>query len=272
MHAVEVEPLFIETPRGRLLLTRWRPAGPVAASVLFLPPFAEELNKCRAMMALAARTLAAAGLQVLLVDLSGTGDSAGEFAEARIDTWQDDLAGVIAWADADGAPVTDVIGVRFGALLLPGLIPSLPRLRRIVLWQPVASGQLQLSQFLRLRVAASLMGGGDRDSGASLMAELRSGRTLEVAGYELSPALATGLESLDLGTLVVPEGARLHWFEVSPAADSGLSRSAIQQLERWTAGGAQAAGEICPGDTFWNTVEITTCPSLAVRTGALLVA
>ena len=47
------------------------------AGVLIVAPMGEEMNKCRRMMALAARALQAAGLGALYIDCYGTGDSAG---------------------------------------------------------------------------------------------------------------------------------------------------------------------------------------------------
>jgi exosortase A-associated hydrolase 2 len=147
---------FLPSSRGDLYVARWVPDRQPSASVLFVPPFAEEMNKCRPMLALTARQIASAGVQAIAVDLLGTGDSAGEFRDARLDDWRQDLDLVADWAVREGAPVTGVVGMRFGALLALELASRLPGPLRIALWQPVASGQLQLTQFLRLRVAGAL--------------------------------------------------------------------------------------------------------------------
>jgi hypothetical protein len=47
-----------------------------------VPPFAEEMNKSRRMIAEVGRRLEGSGVGMLLVDLFGTGDSEGEFAQA----------------------------------------------------------------------------------------------------------------------------------------------------------------------------------------------
>ena len=59
--------------------------------VLVVPPFAEELNKCRRMLALTTRQLSMQGCDVLWPDLYGTGDSAGEFGDAVWADWVADL-------------------------------------------------------------------------------------------------------------------------------------------------------------------------------------
>jgi exosortase A-associated hydrolase 2 len=266
---------FLPSPRGDLYVARWLPDRKPSASVLFVPPFAEEMNKCRPMLALTARQLASHGVQAVAVDLLGTGDSAGEFRDARLDDWRQDVALVAEWAAGEGAPVTGIVGIRFGALLAVELSGRLPGPLRIALWQPVASGQLQLTQFLRLRVAGALLTGGavadkGAESVASLTSGLKSGQVFEVGGYELSPGLAADLEGPDLRRLAPPAGSSVRWFEVSTGESPELSRVATDRLRDWNAAGTAADGIALAGDTFWNTVELTCCPELAAQTAAFL--
>lgn len=261
---------FLPSPDGDLWITRWLPAMPPRASVLIVPAFAEEMNKCRPMQAMLGRRLAGCGLQTIAVDLHGTGDSAGEFREARTATWQRNLDRVVAWAAETGAPIHGVLGIRFGALLVAPLLARLAGPRRIALWQPIASGELLLKQFLRLRMAGDLLTGGGSETVASLLAELAAGRTLEVAGYELGAGLARDLQMLDLKPLEPAVGDTLVWFEVGPDPGAGqvraLSRVASDHLRDWVARGVNAEGAALAGDTFWNTVELTGSPALVEAT------
>ena len=70
---------------------------PGGCTARHLPPFAEEMNHSRRMATLQAHRLAALGIDVLVVDLFGTGDSAGDFADARWETWQEDAKAAVAW-------------------------------------------------------------------------------------------------------------------------------------------------------------------------------
>lgn len=234
------------------------------------------MNKCRPMVAETARRLARQGLRAVVVDLFGTGDSAGEFRDARLDDWRQDLALAAEWAARDGAPVRGIVGLRFGALLALELAASLPGPLRIALWQPVASGQLQLSQFLRLRVAGALLAGGapadqSAESVASLTADLKAGKVFEVGGYELAPGLAADLQGPELHRLTPPPGSIVRWFEVGPGDSPALSRVATDRLRDWTAAGIPVDGVALSGDTFWNTVELTRCAELAEQTAGFLV-
>ena len=62
---------------------------PVRGALVYVHPFAEEMNKARRMAALQARAMAAAGYAVLQIDLYGCGDSAGDcrLAEACASSW-----------------------------------------------------------------------------------------------------------------------------------------------------------------------------------------
>ena len=69
----------------------------VRGLVLYIHPFAEEMNKSRRMAALQARAFAQAGYAVLQIDLHGCGDSAGDFGDATWEHWIDDVVQGCHW-------------------------------------------------------------------------------------------------------------------------------------------------------------------------------
>src|SRR5665647_2167413 len=69
----------------------------VRGLVLYIHPFAEEMNKARRMAALQARALAQAGYAVLQIDLLGCGDSSGDFGEATWKNWVRDVVQGCQW-------------------------------------------------------------------------------------------------------------------------------------------------------------------------------
>ena len=179
---------------GRWFAFDHPPAGgrDLGDSVL-APPFAEELNRSRHMIAAQARAFAAMGWGVLLLDLYGTGDSDGEFADASWETWLEDIEAARRWLSGRGrtGPVA-LWGVRLGCLL------ALDALRRrsdgcplCVLWQPVANGEAFLTQFLRVRTAAGLTRAGPgAETPKALRARLEAGETLAIGGHPPPPSLA----------------------------------------------------------------------------------
>ncbi|HEY9550049.1 MAG TPA: hypothetical protein VIR45_11165, partial [Kiloniellaceae bacterium] len=93
-----MEALCLDGPAGPLFAVHHAaaPASRQGLGLVYLPPFAEEMNRSRRMAALQARRLAALGVDDLLLDPFGTGDSAGDFGDARWEIWREDARTAIA--------------------------------------------------------------------------------------------------------------------------------------------------------------------------------
>jgi len=257
MNAAPAEPFFLDGAPGRRFCLFHPPAGTCRGAVLYVPPFAEEMNRSRRMAALQARALAAHGYGVLQLDLYGSGDSDGDFGDARWEIWKDDLARGAAWLDARlGQPLT-LWGLRLGALLALDAARMLARPPRcVLLWQPVSKGSAYLTQFLRLRTAGALLDGAAAQEGSgSLRAALQAGDTLEIAGYDLAPQLAAALDGLDPLEALAPP-CPVHWFE-APAAGTALPAGAARIGAAWRERGVDLHQYALPAPPFWTTPEIT---------------
>ncbi len=234
--------------------------------MLFVPPFAEELNKSRRMMAQAARALAQSGLAAASVDLYGTGDSDGELEQATWDRWISDVCVAAGWCAREGYPVRGVVGIRVGCALAAAAAARFPEpVHNAVFWQPVAAGARALEQFLRLRVAASMMEQDKKETVKDLRERLRQGETLEVAGYQLPAALAAALEAIDLAQLAGPATYNIHWMEVVREEKPPTPPTA-NALEALRSRGRTVAYHQIIGEPFWSSTEIVSIPDLLART------
>lgn len=240
------------------------PANVLRGAVVYVHPFAEEMNRSRRMAALAAGAMARAGWAVTQCDLLGCGDSSGDFGDATWDDWISDLQRAVARARCEaGAGRLWLWATRGGALLLPALLETCPD-ADLLLWQPVASGQLALTQFLRLS-AASTMVGGEGASVKELRATLADGAAVEVAGYTVGPRLARGLDGARLIELPASFRGRVRWLEVVGEGDA-LSPVALSTSDAWKQRGIDVHSETVAGPPFWQTIEIAECPPLIDRT------
>jgi exosortase A-associated hydrolase 2 len=268
-----MEALFLDGRQGPLFCV-YHPAAiqrRERIGLVYLPPFAEEMNRSRRMVALQARRLAALGVDVLLLDLFGTGDSAGDFGEARWEAWREDAKAAMDWLSARCAGRVGLWGLRLGALLAAEVAAEAPSgLARLLLWQPVLSGERHLTQFLRLRVAASMGKGSGKETARDLRARLSQGEALEIAGYELAPALAEAIAGLQLAALLARlKGLRPDLMEVSAGevpAPAPATQKLLAELERQ--GLPHTAHAVC-GEPFWSIQEITLAPRLLDATDAL---
>lgn len=239
------------------------PTGAVRSKILYVHPFAEEMNKSRRMAALTCRALAGAGHAVLQIDLRGCGDSSADFGDASWADWQADVRLGLAALDSrvpDDLPVW-LWSLRTGCLLAAG---SWGRPVNHLFWQPMPSGKLALQQFLRLKLAADMAGGVGKGLMDQMKTELAAGRSVEVAGYTLNASLASGLQAAEL---VPPErSGRVEWLELSTREDASLLPASEPVVKRWQEAGWQLRPQTMQGPAFWATSEIEVAPLLIART------
>jgi exosortase A-associated hydrolase 2 len=266
-------PRFIDASGRSLFCLHCESAtGTPHARVLVLPPFAEELNKCRLLLARTARALAAAGCEVLLFDLTGTGDSAGDFGSASWADWVDDVVAMDAWLAARAGNTAPLyLAVRSGALLLAAAHARLSDYARahVMLWQPVADGGRFLQQFLRLRVVASRLAGQD-ESLPALEARFAAGEPVEVAGYAIAPALASGLAGARLTPAALAPARQVSVLEFRTAPGGSPTHATGELAAALAGGGGPVAVEVVAGEQFWATQELAAPESAIAATLACL--
>ncbi len=250
---------FLDGRLGRLFCTAVVHEAEPARQFLILPPFAEEMNKSRHILAALLRALGQAGHGVLLPDLYGTGDSEGDFGAASIDVWRDDIMMLVEHLAAQG-PV-GLIGLRSGALLAAD-VASRRTVDSLTLVHPVADGRQQLNQLLRLRLAGGLTSGADKESASGLRKQLTDGQSLEIAGYWLSPQMATGLESLTLAGMQFAGLERIAWIELVADPERPLMPVSQRIIDQWQQTGLDVDSETVVCDQFWATQEIAQCPAV----------
>lgn len=262
---------YLDAPGGgRFCLVAWPDSTPIGG-VLYIHPFAEELNKSRRMAALGTQAFVDQGWAVLQMDLFGCGDSAGDFGQATWASWLDDISRAWALLVAMGAAPSVLWTVRAGSLLAAdwlachdGPYPAL------LMWQPVTNGRQHLTQFLRLKAASEMLLEGDAGVAMTEMrADLDSGRAVEIAGYELSAPLA---KDMDASKLRLPEAYRgmVGVFEIC-GGDRVEPSPVLRVLQqKWSGPGIDVELDVLSGVAFWQTQEIETVPALIDKSVAWL--
>ena len=265
--------LFIPGSQGNLFSVLYRPPTgiPSQGGVLFVPPFAEEMNKSRRMCAAQAQEFAKSGYAVLMADFYGSGDSAGDFSDARWGIWRQDLRILFDWLAGRCDGTLNVWGLRLGSILAIDLIDQLDAaVSNIILWQPVVSGRSVLTEFLRIQLAAGIFGGegSPRTTVNGLQERLHAGESLEIAGYELSAELAKSLNAASLSDYC-PKSSELHWLEVSREGKGQLGADSTQQIDEWAGQGVKVNSVVVAGPRFWGTAGVTECPELIEATNEI---
>lgn len=262
---------FLPAGTGQRFCLYHAPRGTTSRSrILFLHPFAEEMHAARRVVAQQCRALADEGHAVLQIDLLGCGDSSGDFGDATWATWVQDALLGLHWLQAKLPAVrtTWLWGLRAGALLASATAhewlarePADPL--NLLLWQPVASGQQQLQQFLRLHAAAQWLGRGAM--GEPPAQRLASGQHAHVAGYSLSPTLATELESARLD--LPPGSGRIGIIDISASNPPTLSPWIFRLQSQWQTAGWHVEAQVVHTPAFWhNVVESSLTETLDLAT------
>lgn len=265
-----VKAFFLATPSGQRFCLYYGPdpSKPCIATILYVPPFGDEMNKSRRMAALQARSLAGQGCAVLLMDLYGCGDSAGELREASWDQWKDDLAAACTWLSSQTHGPISLFGLRLGALLaLDFLREQKFQVRKLVMWQPVFSGKQFLTQFFRLRLANEMLNGRNGESGgsAAIRQMFLEGRIVEIAGYEISPQLASAIDALNPADWKIPP-CQVDWMEIQSDEDATLPLGRKKFADQWIAHGLDLRLTQISCPEFWSSQEVTVANELIERT------
>ncbi len=253
--------------------------------IVYIHPLAEEMNKSRRMAALQSRAFADAGYAVLQIDLLGCGDSSGDFGDASWQAWVDDVVQGCHWLQATtrtaavgAAPMPIWFwGLRAGCLLAVEAAAQISSPINFLFWQPPSSGKPLFQQFLRLKVAGDMLGGQGKGVMEALRQQLSDGTAVEIAGYMLSSALASGMERSTLSwpqpnsaTATTFTSGRVEWLELSTREDAALSPASVKTVEQWANAGFSVHSHVVTGPAFWQTSEIEEAPALLAASVAAI--
>ena len=231
-----MQPFWAECDERRLAAI-WREGTAGEQVWVLCPPFAEEEKCVRRVLTEIALDLQRAGHSSLLFNFSGTGDSEGDFADATLDNWRDEIVAMCELVQhrKPNAKV-HLLGVRLGASLAAQVAEKCA-VENLVLLEPVLDGKAYLAQLGQRRRLRGMLT--DADKIEDLSSE-------DLDGWPLGKDLKTQLEELQLEQLQLPENTRL-W-------QIGARREVAPALQHWAEkNGLQPKVLLMP--PFWNRLD-----------------
>jgi alpha/beta superfamily hydrolase len=222
-----VEPFYFGDSARPLFGLHHPPTGAERrTAVVVCPPFGQEQMRAhRSLRELAVR-LGAAGFHTLRFDLSGTGDSAGEGEDARLERWVADVrVAADEMRELAQAPRVALAGLRLGATLAVLAAAGRRDLAALALWEPIVSGRAYRTELADAHAAWYR----DHARGAAPTAD-------EALGFPLPPALAADLDGVDLAAWAPPAAPAL-WVtsDGGPAVPwaTGATSAALPAAPVW---------------------------------------
>ena len=223
---------------------------------VLVPPFGEELNKSRVFFRKLRTELAHLGMPSILLDLYGTGDSQGEFANASWDIWLSNLHELTNHLRSMGFSNIKYLGLRTGCILAAeainnsGLDNS-----QLMLVQPLDSGEELIKNQLRARVAVNAFRGDRSETVSGLWERFDAGESVEAGGYRISAQLALALKSKLLSEIEIPKSVTLGCVEIIRASSSTPSTDVSNIVAKFSADQRVVHSGVVHGDLFWRFHE-----------------
>lgn len=267
---VTVKPMFLDGENGRIFALHFCPDAAVRAHIVFLPPFAEEMNRCRHLVADQGRRFANMGYSCLIVDPFGTGDSEGELAEASWSGWHADAMTGVQWCQQQQELPVVLWGLRLGALLALDLAANRAgQFAGLLLWQPVTNGKTFFTQVLRARIAYLSGMGMPAETSEEMRLRLQGGENIEVAGYVLGGTLAADIDNLKVSALTALSGAEIHWLQQASASVDSPSAGVQKVVNQLVSQDNRVEVTLFQSPQIWQLSERADCHQLLEKTSAL---
>ncbi len=200
--------------------------------ILIIPPFFDEMNRMRRVLASAMRILAAQDIASVMPDLPGCNESLSLLRDQNLSSWRNALT-----AAANAASATHIASIR-GSALIDDICADLPHWRL----SPV-KGEALLKAMLRTRVA------GDKEAGLLTTSEALIARAqtqdIELAGNILGPQMVADLaitlpvqiENLQvraLGDGVGLIAGKALWLRAEPQDDAEFATAIAADIAAWS--------------------------------------
>ena len=140
----------------------------------------------------------------------------------------------------------------------------------VLLWQPVTSASLYITQVLRQRVASLMV----RDLPAETTKEIRQrldeGVDVEVSGYTLGGTLLRDLETLELAKLRTVSTGKVYWLEHVPEEGKEIGVAARRAVDVLVAQGNDVEVHTFCDSPIWQIHERDFAKQLLATTTGLL--
>jgi uncharacterized protein len=185
-----MEQFFFGADGRKLFGVLARPSGRAHTGLVVCPPFGEEMVSTYARFARWSKELADRGFAVMRYHSRGTGESDGNSTEFTVTGAAEDAAAAVKWMRENGSVErVGLFGLRFGAT---AAVHAKAEADFLILWAPIPDLRTYFRDLLRMRITKDMIhlkADHVKVTAKDLTAELETGRSIDLLGYETSPEL-----------------------------------------------------------------------------------
>lgn len=271
MSATNVKPVprFLGEAGEKHFILQFRSSGAPRGHIVYIPPFGEEMNRCRAHVAQQARDFAASGYHCTLLDFYGTGDSEGELQDASLARWHENIQLTLQFLVAEEPAPVILWGVRLGGIIAAEYANTgTVDIAGLLLWQPVSSGKRYVTQLLRQRVASLVNAGRAAETTAEIRARIASGDSVEIAGYVVADPLISDIEQASLSAQAV-RCPSIYWLENIEQEGDALSTASNKAVTALREAGSAVDVHLFTGPPIWQLHKRDHAQELLALTSSL---
>ena len=233
------------------------------ASLVFCPPFCQEMVTTYSRLAKLSKLLAANEIGVMRFHPSGTGESEGKTSDFTLNSVLEETQWARRIAEERlQAPRLGYFGLRFGATVAV-LAAAAEPVDFLVLWCPLINLQRYFRDLLRLQLtkeAVHQRHSHIQRTTQQMLGDLQAGKNLDIFGYELSPELYRQMTAVSTWP-DTPPARRILWL-----GRPNEQRSAMDIVERWKSFGSQVDFETINEPIFWEDDSTWLPEKFAART------
>ncbi len=258
------EQLLTPSGTGTLSCVLYTPSGTPRSCVLFCNPLFEERKSSQRVMVDCARALAADGVMVLRFDYRGCGDSQGALRDFTPTDWVADIKNAAQLLkDRSGGTALGILGLRLGANLAVSSTRQGLATEFLVLWEPIPDGKPYIAHELRRKVLREMVTfGTGKSSRQSSTEQLAAGESVDLDGYELTPEIASSIESLSLlEDLSAIEGP-LYLSNITHGDEPSKEMMPIHNILKKK----DQYFDLIKEQPFWNRIGLVECTELIQKT------
>ena len=241
-----IEVTYCGVDSARMYVVLHRSTKPPGTTLVFCPPFDQEMVTTYPRFARWSKQLAGRGISVLRYHPLGTGESDGTRADISVEALVKDAVAAQHFArQRFRGRQTGYFGLRRGAtvsILAAAVHPADFR----VLWCPVTGLRHYFRELLRSQVTADAVHRSRMRSTQQMIADLEAGRNVDVWGYELSPGLYRQMAAMQ-ALPDAPPARNVLWL-VRPADEA----AAAPVVKRWQNLGSHVDFQVIPETAFWE--------------------